>query len=162
MRAAAGQADLLGRAARPSRCTSWLSETPRRAASVHITGSDSCTDAMPPQARPKSPTSLRLSADRAGRVVGDDEVDDAVEQRLPELVAVGRVADRRAALELRCAVRDLLGLEGQVVRAGLDRQRQTLGLGRGHLGQRGRGRQVHDVGPAAGLAASPGADGRWR
>ena len=41
----------------------------------------SCSDAMPPQAAMKSPRSAQLQRRRARAVIGDDEVDHAVEQR---------------------------------------------------------------------------------
>ena len=56
-------------------------------------------------------------------MVGHHAVDGAVGQRLPQEVLVGGLADRRAALELPGAVRDFLGGEGEVVRAGLDGER---------------------------------------
>ena len=98
-------------------------------ASVQTAGSPSCSDAMPPQARWKSPRSAQLERGRARAVIGDHEIDHAVEQRAPERLAVLALADRRRALELGGAVGDRLGLEAQVVRAGLDRDRQALGLG---------------------------------
>jgi hypothetical protein len=61
------------------------------------------------------------------------------------------------ALVLRGAVRDLLGREDQVVRAGLHGEGQALRLGLRDQGQRVGGRQVHHVHAAAGLAAE--ADG---
>ena len=79
----------------------------------------------------------------AGRVVGDHEVDHAVAQRPPQPFAVLGLADRRAALELGGAVGDLLGVEDQVVRAGLD-------------GQRGRRRRL-----AAAIIGSASASERW-
>ena len=50
-------------AGRPAihRATS-ASDTPRAAAAVHTTGSDSCSEAIPPQAAPKSPVSRRFSS----------------------------------------------------------------------------------------------------
>ena len=49
----------------------------------------------------------------------------AVARARPRAFPVGCVADRGAALELRRAVRDILGVEGQVVRAGLGGQIDT-------------------------------------
>ena len=61
-------------------------------------------DAAPGLAEVAGVESLELR--RARRVVGDHEVDVAVGERRPEQLAVGGVADRRAALELGGAVRD--------------------------------------------------------
>ena len=101
-----------------SRHTSTRSK-PRCRASVQTADSPSWSEEMPPQATPKSPMSRRLQVERRRRVVGDDHVDGAVAQALPQQLAVAALADRRAALELGRAVGDLLGGEGQVVRAGL-------------------------------------------
>ncbi len=56
----------------------------------------------------------------ARRVVRHDAVDRAVEQPPPQGVLLGAVADRRAALERRVAVGDLVRGEREVVRARLD------------------------------------------
>ena len=77
-----------------------------------------------PRPAPKSPAPAALSVGRARRVVGDHEVDVARGQAGPQRLAVAGLADRRAALELGGAVGHVLGVEGQVVRAGLDRQRR--------------------------------------
>ena len=70
-----------------------------------------------------------LELGRAGRVVADHEVDVAVAQRRPERLAVPGLADRRAALERRRPVGNLLRGEGEVVRAGLDGDPHALGAG---------------------------------
>jgi len=88
-------------------------------------------------------------------VVGDDGVDRAVEQALPEQVPVGRLADRRAALVRGGAVGHLLGGEDQVVRAGLGGDPHAVAAGAGEHGQRVGRRHVQDVrgggGPAGAL-----------
>src|SRR5688572_19103068 len=61
-----------------------------------------------------------LELRRTGAMIRDHEVDDALQQPAPEGLAVFPAADRRRALEERCTVRDRLGIEAQVVRAGLD------------------------------------------
>jgi hypothetical protein len=69
----------------------------------------------------------------ARRVVAHHAVDDAVGEPLPQHVLVGGVADRRAALELRRAVLDLLRGQREVVRAGLDGDRHPVAArGRDH------------------------------
>ena len=70
-----------------------------------------------------------LHLGRAGRVVGDDHVDDAFAQTLPERFAVGAAADGRRALEQRRAVGNLFRGKVQIVRAGLDRDRQAFRAG---------------------------------
>ena len=94
-------------------------------------------------------------------MVGDDEVDVAGRERGPQRLAVLGLADRRAALELGGAVGDVLGVEGQVVRAGLDAH---VDPGRAGGAQRGDGvgaAQVHDVGPAAGGRGLLDDQARW-
>ena len=73
-------------------------------------------------------------------------------QPRPERVAVGGVADRRAALELGGAVGDRAGLEVQVVRAGLHGDVDAGRPGRAQGGDRAGRAEVHDVGAAAGGA----------
>ena len=75
---------------------------------------------MPPQAALEVAALRQLQRRRARAVVGDDEVDHALAQRLPERLAVLVLADRRRALVVGGAVGDRLGLEAEVVRAGLD------------------------------------------
>ena len=87
-------------------------------------------------------------------MVGGDVVDRPVQQPLPEQLSVAALADRGAALVRRAPVRDLLGHQGQIVRAGLDGDVQTVGLGRGQHGQRVGGGQVQDVGPGLGPPGS--------
>ena len=84
-------------------------------------------------------------------MVGYDAVDRAIQEPGPQRAAVGVVPDRRAALELGGAVRDVLGPQGQVVRARLSADRQAGRLGRADRRQRRRAGQVHDMGPAPGL-----------
>ncbi len=63
---------------------------------------------------------------------------------------VGRAAHRRTALRRGRAVGHLLGLEHQVVRAGLDRHPDPVGPGGRERGQRGGAGQVHHMQPDAG------------
>ena len=87
-------------------------------------------------------------------MVGDDDVDGAVGDRGPQRLAVGGATDRRAALEERRAVVDVLGAEAEVVRTGLDGDPDALGLrGRDPRQRLGRG-EVEDVG------SGPGQPGR--
>ncbi|HEX5595313.1 MAG TPA: hypothetical protein VFX61_04700, partial [Micromonosporaceae bacterium] len=94
----------------------------------------------------------RLEVHGRRGVVGDHDVEDAVPQAAPERLPVGRLADRRAALERGGAVGDLLGGERQVVRAGLRGDPDTIGPGRGEKRQHLAAGHVQDVHPAAGLA----------
>ena len=82
-------------------------------------------------------------------MVGADRVDQALPQSLPEPFAVFALPDRWRTLVARVAVGDLFGGEREVMRTGLDGQRQSLracprdqrnGIGR---------RQVHDMDVAA-------------
>ena len=108
------------------------------------------------QARDPAPRESEITAtgalqvDGARRVVAHDRVDRAVDHALPEQIAIRRVADRRAALELARTVGDLLRDDRQVVRAGLDGQRDALGLGGSDGRQRVGVAQVQDVGARAG------------
>ena len=52
-------------------------------------------------------------------MVSGHQTENAASQTVPERLAVGRFPDRRRALEQRGALRDLDGLERQIVRAGL-------------------------------------------
>ena len=94
---------------------------PRRRASVHTAGRPSCSEEMPPQAVREVAGVGRLSVD-GGRASGRRRRSRWSRRpvRLPEGVLVGGLPDRRAALELGGAVRDFLGGQGEVVRAGLD------------------------------------------
>ena len=94
-----------------------------------------------PQASPKSPRSGSLSARGAGAVVGDHEIDDPLEQRLPERFAVFALADRRGALVMRGAIGNGFGLQAQIMRTRLDRDGQPLGLGRAQDGRPTRRRR---------------------
>ena len=82
---------------------------------------------MPPQAREEVAVFEPLQRRRCRRVVGGDEIDRAVARAHPRARSrLLALADRRRALERGGAVGDLLGGKRQVVRAGLDRERQTL------------------------------------
>ena len=52
-------------------------------------------------------------------MIGDDQVEGAVAESLPQSLPLGAPANRGSALVGRGAVRDLLGREGEVVGAGL-------------------------------------------
>src|SRR6185503_7855457 len=79
---------------------------------------------------------------RRRRVIGRDEIERAVEEALPQRVAVGSAADWRRTLELGGAVGDLVAGEREVVRARLRRYRNALRL-------------------AAAITATPSADETW-
>ena len=81
---------------------------------------------MPPQARKTSPVSRCLSSGGAGEWSEPIVSIRPCAEALPEPFAILALPDRRCALEARVAVGDLLGGEGQVMRAGLDSQRQAL------------------------------------
>ncbi len=88
---------------------------------------------------------------RGRRVVGDHLVDEALAERIPQLLAVVRLADGRRALEGGGAVRDLLGGEREVVRARLDGERYARVAGAAEGGERIRRGEMNDVRARAGL-----------
>ena len=147
--AAVGQADPVGRAR-------WPSSGPRRPVRGRGRGPRSTRPAAPAGARRCRPTRRRshpcpgLSSAVHGEWSVTTRSMSPAASPGPEPVAVGGVADRRAALELGGAVGDLLGVEGEVVRAGLDRDVDALRLGARQRRDRVGGAQVHDVRPAAG------------
>ena len=85
----------------------------------------------------------------ARRVVGDDAVDRPVGESPPQLLAVVRLPDGRAALELRRPSRDLLGRERQVVRTGLGGDPDAVPARLGDEGERVAAGEVEDVRPSA-------------
>jgi hypothetical protein len=94
----------------------------------------------------------------ARAVVGDDAVDHARAQRVPEERPVRLVPDGRAALEVRASVGDALGGEAEVVEARLDGEGKPRGLGGADERERGRGGEVHDVAPQRRGGALEGED----
>ena len=60
-------------------------------------------------------------------MVGDDHVDDAIAEGLPEGLLVGVVADGWGALEEGCSVRDVFGGEVEVMGAGFDGDGEAFG-----------------------------------
>ncbi len=98
---------------------------------------------------------LLLERGRARRVIGDDEADRPVHERVPERVLVGALAHGRRALELGAPVADLLGREREVVRAGLGAERQAVAPRLGDERGGARGGEVDDVDLRAQLAAQP-------
>jgi len=89
-------------------------------------------------------------------VVGHDAVEVAGGQRAPQPLPVGGLADGRAALELGGAVADVLGIEGEVVGAGLGADAYAVVACGPQRGQRARAAEVDDVRAAA--AATGGGD----
>src|SRR5438132_740330 len=82
---------------------------------------------------------------QAGRVIRRHEVDLSLEQRAPQAVAVTGVADRRRALE-RCALRrEIVVIERQVVRTGLDGNVGAHVARRADRPERLDRRDMHDV-----------------
>ena len=61
-------------------------------------------------------------------MVRRDEVDCAIAEAGPKLFAIFARADGRRAFEFGRGVGDFLGREGQIVRAGLDAEREARGL----------------------------------
>ena len=117
-----------------------------RAAPVHTTGSAICSDAMPPQAARKSPSSTCFSAAGAGEWSVATRSIAPVGERAPQPLAMLALADRRRAFQRRVAVGDVFGAERQVVRAGFDGQRQTPAARAPPIdGERVRRGEVHDV-----------------
>ena len=127
----------LAAAARPAGPARRPSTGRRRRAGSRAPGRRSRRPAAPPAARRCRPTRRRSRRRRAASgpaVHGEWSLTTrsivAVGQGRPERLAVRPLADRRAALERRRAVGDLLRGEGQVVRAGLDGDPHALGPGR--------------------------------
>ena len=83
-------------------------------------------------------------------MVRDDHAEDPSPQPGPEQLAVGGLADRRRALARGLAVADLLGGQGQVVRARLGGKPNALALRGGDHGERIGTGQMHDVRVPAG------------
>ena len=125
---------------------------PRAAAPVQTAGSPSCSDAMPPQAARRSPSSRCFERGWRRRMIGGDEVDRVARRAPPQAIAICPPADRRRALERRRAVGDLLGGERQVVRAGFDGDGDARAPRSGDRVERVGRREVHDVHARAGLA----------
>ena len=140
-----GRPDRLGPFAIHS--TTSDSPKPRWRACVQIAGRPSCRPAMPPHAKPKSPTSKRFRSGVHGEWSLTTQSMTPAASPLPEQFAIGGLADRRATLELGRAVRDLLGAESEVVRARLHGQRDPAATRvRDHVQRLGTG-QVQDVRP---------------
>ena len=101
---------------------------------VQTAGRETWIEAMPPQASPKSPCPAPPGACLSSAVLGEwsetTRSMSAGARARPTALAVAGLADRRAALELGAAVRHVLGVEDQVVRAGLDRQVDARRRGR--------------------------------
>ena len=82
---------------------------------------------------------------QAGRVIRRHEVDLSLEQRAPQAVAVTGVADRRRALERRALRREIVVIERQVVRTGLDGNVGAHIARRADRPERFDRRDMHDV-----------------
>ena len=118
-----------GRPAAPARRTSTRraarAECRAVAAPVHTTGSDELQrrDAAP--RREEVAVVDVLERRRRRRVIGGDQIDLPVVERVPQALAMLALANRRRAFQRRVAVGDIFGAERQVVRAGLDGDRNT-------------------------------------
>src|SRR6202011_1718798 len=80
----------------------------------------------PAPGRKEIPRILSLHLRRTRRVVGRDQVDHSLAQRVPQCLAIRTITDGRRALELRSAVWDLLGVKGKVMRTRLHRDWQPF------------------------------------
>ena len=109
-------------------------EWSRRRPSVQTRDSPSWSEEMPPQATPKSPVVEPLQL-RSATASGPRRRSRChpVGEGLPQLVGVRRVPDRWAALELGLALGDVLSGQGEVVRAGLDREAYAGSAGGGRI-----------------------------
>ena len=125
---------------------------PRARAPVHTAGRATCSDAMPPQAAPKSPASRRLRSGVHGEWSLTTRSTSPSASAAHSASRCARLADRRAALERRRPVGHLLGGEGQVVRAGLDGDPHALGPGPPQQRQGVGVGEVDDVRPRPGVA----------
>src|SRR5207247_1239473 len=65
---------------------------------------------------------------RTGRMVRDDEIENAFLQRAPERLAIAVATDRRRTLEFRRARGNLLRVEREIMRARLGGDRDAIGL----------------------------------
>src|SRR5262245_22844014 len=92
----------------------------------------------------------RLQRRWARTVVGNDEIDQTVAKPLPEPVTVRGIPDRRAALVLCRAVRDVLSGQAQIMRARLGGDPYSVPPCISERRQRARTRQVHDVDACSG------------
>ena len=128
---------------------------PRSAAPVHTTDSPSCSDATPPHALTKSPSSRCFKAGGAGEWSVATRSIVAGGQRLPQPLAIGPGSDRRSALERGRAVADVFRGKRQVVRTRFHGQRNTSRAGCADGRQRDGGREVDDVDAGAVLAREP-------
>ena len=88
-------------------------------------------------------------------MIGDDHVDDSVAEAVPQLLLVVMAADRRSALQQGCAVGDILCGKVQIVRTGLDRDRQAFCARGLQFLQSQRGGEMDDMQTKAVLAAEP-------
>ena len=78
-------------------------------------------------------------------MVGHDQVDDPVFQPLPKQLPIHTTSNRRRTLALRRSIGNRLGLEMQIVRAGLDAHRQPFVSCLAQHLQRQAGREMHNV-----------------
>src|SRR5271168_3178138 len=82
---------------------------------------------------------------RAWRMIRGYQVDRAIVERFPELVAVFAAADGRSALEECGAGRNCFGCEMQIVRAGLDSDWKAFGTRGAEFRKCAGGGEVHNV-----------------
>src|SRR5262249_19031215 len=61
------------------------------------------------------------------RMIRNDRVDDPIAKRGPESFAILAITYRRRAFEFCCAVGDLFGGKGEVMRTGLDAHAKSVG-----------------------------------
>jgi hypothetical protein len=81
----------------------------------------------------------------ARAVVRDDAVDRAIQQCVPQRLAIRGVPNRRATFELGSPVRDGVRRQAEVVEARLDRELVSGRLGAADDREGPRSREVHDV-----------------
>ncbi len=78
-------------------------------------------------------------------MVGRDQVERAIAQRLPQQLAIRAAANRRGALEQRRPIRNLFRATVQIVRTGLNGHIDSFALCRTNYLERLCRRQVHDM-----------------
>ena len=125
---------------------------------VQTARNDSSSDAIPPHAPQE--IAARLHRRRRGRMIGRDQIERAGMQAGPQRSAMRPLADRRRALELGRAVRNLFGGKRQVVRTRFRGDRDAVGFGARDGVYRFSRRHVDDVDARAELAREADDHGR--
>src|SRR5437899_6639660 len=136
---------------RRGRCGEMGYAFERQAARVHALGHENrqcrlnAGDAAP--CLPNILVSPGLVGGGAGRMIRADQVDAPREYLLPQRIARRRVSNRWGAFQRRADALEVRSGEGEVVRAGLRRDRDTLAASRVHGGEALATAHMHHVDP---------------